>query len=130
MERSVHEEWRVPVASDPFYQQAFDKYEVSSLGGIRNRKTGRHLKGWERYGKPYRVVRFWFDHDIYCTPYIHHLVAYTFLGPPPADGFHVHHQDGDPSNNAATNLRWVEAFLNNADPLHQEKARRARHGTA
>jgi hypothetical protein len=40
---------------------------------------------------------------------VHRLVAHAFLGPPPADGgpYVVDHIDGDPSNNAASNLQWL-----------------------
>lgn len=36
---------------------------------------------------------------------VHNLVANYFLKPKPA-GYEVCHRDGDPSNNAANNLRW------------------------
>ena len=40
--------------------------------------------------------------------YVHRLVAFAFIGPPPnAHAWQVHHLDGDPSNNRLDNLRYV-----------------------
>lgn len=47
--------------------------------------------------------------------FVHRLVAYTFLGPPP--GSHhsmVNHKDFDKSNNAVNNLEWVSPAENAA----------------
>ena len=40
--------------------------------------------------------------------FVHRVVAFAFLGPPPTnDVWQVHHQDGDGSNNRLENLRYV-----------------------
>ena len=40
--------------------------------------------------------------------YVHRLVAFTFIGPPPnAYAWQVHHLDGNPSNNRLDNLEYV-----------------------
>ena len=40
--------------------------------------------------------------------YVHRLVAFAFIGPPPnSDAWQVHHLDGDPSNNRLGNLRYA-----------------------
>ena len=51
---------------------------------------------------------------------LHALVALAFLGPRP-DGFQVAHNDGDPRNNAADNLRYATPSENEMDKW--------RHGT-
>lgn len=51
---------------------------------------------------------------------VHRLVALTFLGSPPA-GCEVLHNDGDPLNNRASNLRYGTHAENAADSV--------RHGT-
>lgn len=49
--------------------------------------------------------------------FVHRLVAFAFLGPPPtAHAWPVHHLDGNPSNNRLDNLRYV---------THQENMRHA-----
>ena len=40
--------------------------------------------------------------------YVHRLVAFAFIGPPPNKlAWQVHHLDGDPSNNRLENLKYV-----------------------
>jgi hypothetical protein len=51
----------------------------------------------------------------------HRAVALAFLGNPPSAAHEVAHNDGDPRNNAPSNLRWATHADNNAD--------RERHGT-
>ena len=56
--------------------------------------------------------------------YVHRLVAFTFLGPPPDDlTWQVHHRDGDPSNNCLSNLEYVTQSQN---MLHSHESM-ARH---
>lgn len=40
------------------------------------------------------------------THTVHSLVAKAFLGERP-DGYHIHHKDGDPSNNRLDNLEYL-----------------------
>ena len=49
---------------------------------------------------------------------VHRLVALTFLGPAP-DGCEVCHNDGDPTNNALSNLRYDTRSENIKDVLRQ-----------
>ncbi|MGI9293444.1 MAG: NUMOD4 motif-containing HNH endonuclease [Pseudomonadales bacterium] len=53
-------------------------------------------------------------------PYVHILVLEAFVGPRP-DGLVACHNDGDPSNNRANNLRWDTQSANQADSI--------KHGT-
>lgn len=53
--------------------------------------------------------------------YVHHLILMAFIGPRP-DGLIGCHNDGDPTNNIPSNLRWDTHASNNADAI--------RHGTA
>lgn len=46
---------------------------------------------------------------------VHHLVALTFLGPPPTPDHIVCHKDGDKQNNRADNLYWGTKAENGQD---------------
>lgn len=109
-------------------------YEVSEFGTVRSLprvtrighgKT-RILSGREI--KPYRLKRS--GHvAINLVPkegakyirrtYAHHLVLEAFVGPRP-EGMYGCHNDGDPSNNHVSNLRWDSPSENMHD--------RVRHG--
>ena len=84
---------------------------VSSNGWVRTPKPG-HLhanplgspkRGTKTTNGTYRVHerRGGPTHSVHC------LVARAFLGPPPTSKHTVDHKDRDPSNNAASNLRWA-----------------------
>lgn len=106
-------------------------YEVSDCGrvrsvdrvvensrGVRQRLKGRILKhGHTAYGYPY--VNLCRDNSPVSRE-VHALVAAAFIGPRP-DGYQVCHNDGDPLNNQAENLRYDSAKGNQSD--------RSKHGT-
>lgn len=91
------------------------KYQASSLGRIRSLDRqigtpgtvgckfmkGRVLRpGPTNSGHLYVVL----GHGAAGTP-VHQLIARTFIGPRP-EGTEVCHNDGDPTNNRADNLRY------------------------
>lgn len=89
---------------------SFPKYNVSENGNVRlNRhplKLGKTKEGYSRCslkrgGK-------WF------TRTVHQLVAEAFIGPRP-DRHDCCHNDGNPSNNHYSNLRWDTRKNNVAD---------------
>lgn len=106
-------------------------YEASADGQIRSldRTVVRNgARPWRQAGrtlaqitvaKSYRSVNL-FRGGARTRVYVHHLIALTFIGPRPP-GLLVCHNDGDPSNNAAANLRYDTASENQFDM--------ARHGT-
>lgn len=47
--------------------------------------------------------------------YVHRLVAFAFIGPPPGDGYHVAHWSGDKVDNRVSNLRWATPSENILD---------------
>src|SRR5690554_6644093 len=102
-------------------------YEVSDSGDVRsldrldaqgNRIKGRVLRPDARPSGHLRVTlcrdsttqRFW----------VHRLVLSAFVGPRQA-GMEGCHNDGDPTNNAVSNLRWDTKTANAQD--------RRKHGT-
>lgn len=76
-----------------------DKYQASSDGHIRNKKTGRVLS--EFIGKD-GYLRTQFDGK---TRTVHRVIATAFI--PVVDGKNfVNHKDGNKQNNAVKNLEW------------------------
>jgi hypothetical protein len=116
------EEWRV-IPSAPFY-------EVSSLGRVRrsvggkSTRAGRILAATGRKKDGYgSVVLSLGGRDKAVHRLVHHLVAEAFLGLKPSGQHCVAHNDGDPRNNAAANLRWASHYENMQD------ATSTRHGS-
>lgn len=80
------------------------KYEVSSIGRIRNKKTG-HVLSNTRTGNGYLKVNLGTGPK--CTQRVNRLVAFAFLGDPPGDKVYCHHINHDPADNRVENLEWV-----------------------
>ena len=88
-------------------------YQVSNLGRVRNKNTGRVLKtdistnGYERFsqwnGKKYSV---------------HRMVAIAFLPNYNKLRIHVNHIDGNKHNNVLTNLEWCTPSENKFHSIH------------
>jgi hypothetical protein len=97
------EEWQA-IPPDP-------GYEVSSKGRVRNVRTGKLLTPWYA-GAGYLYVHLWRSG---IKTGVHRLVAFAFLGDPPSPQHEVAHNDGNPENNSASNLRWATHAENQAD---------------
>lgn len=94
-------------------------YEVSDLGRIRHKETGRLLStntperiyGYCRVGLK--------SGDGYIIRTVHRIVAETFIDNP--DGKpQVHHRNGDKTDNRVVNLEWV----NPKEHAQKDKERR------
>ena len=81
------------------------KYEASSLGRIRNRKTGkiRKLTRDNRLGYLRVCVNAGFKKNAH--PSVHRLILETFRGPAPV-GTVACHNNGQHADNRIENLRW------------------------
>jgi hypothetical protein len=97
-------------------------YQVSSLGGIRKSDSVIHykLKGADatkllrgRNLKPYMAGRYQSVRKpgTHAPMYVHLLIAEAFIGEKPP-GMLTDHIDGDRTNNAASNLRYVTPSIN------------------
>lgn len=110
-----------------------DKYEASTLGRIRNTRTG-HILPYSRNRSNYYTVALWYDGK-QCGTLAHLVVARTFLGKRP-DGYHTRHLDGDKDNLRVDNLKYGTVLENMQDsyrlgrfahpPMTQRKRRRIR----
>ncbi len=87
----------------------FENYEVSNLGKVRNKTTGRILKPTCRGG--YQIIGLCKNSKGKTTP-IHRLVALAFI-PNPENKPQVNHIDKNRSNNIVSNLEWNTALENN-----------------
>ncbi|CAL6055120.1 Conserved_hypothetical protein [Hexamita inflata] len=82
----------------------YPDYEVSNLGQVRNKTTGKILKPSDR-GKGYLSAGLYLN-KMMKKHNIHQLVSKAFLENP--DNYsEIDHCDGVKSNNAVWNLRWV-----------------------
>lgn len=86
-----------------------DKYEVSSLGNVRNKITGRLLKPG-RTNRGYLFVNLCKD-GISKFKSIHRLVAQAFL-PNPDNKPQINHKDKNRSNNNVDNLEFCTSQYN------------------
>ena len=95
------------LSSEPTQTSGIEKYwQVSSHGrccDTRSRVSWGYLKadGYSRVNLGGNLF------------YVHRLVAWAFLGPPPEKcAWQVHHRDGDRSNNHVQNLEYVTPSQN------------------
>jgi hypothetical protein len=120
----MQEQWRTVAG--------FPDYSVSNLGRVRRDAGGRGAVAG-------RVLKATTASNGYAmvgprnggktvTKTVHRFVAVAFLGPSPTDAHQVAHNDGDPLNNHAHNLRWATCAENHADKnLHGTHIRGERH---
>jgi hypothetical protein len=85
------------------------RYEVSTVGRIRNKDTGRILKPFTQ-NRGYRQIVLSGDTGTW-RPTVHRLVAEAFLGP---SDLEVNHKDLDKGNNRIENLEYVTRSQNQA----------------
>lgn len=99
----------------------FPKYQVSDQGRIKNVNSGRIFTG-TRDAFGYVHVRLINPKGTYTLRKVHRLVAETFL-PNPEGKPIIDHIDGDKTNNALSNLRWV-TYSENTKAYEASKGKR------
>lgn len=87
----------------------YDNYEVSSLGRVRNKQTGRVLKAAKKGG--YCSLKLSSKKNFF----VHQLVAQSFLENP-ENKPQVNHKDKNGFNNTVGNLEWV---TNKENSIHR-----------
>jgi len=95
-------------------------YSISTLGNVRNNKTGAILKPFYRNG--YTRVQLW-KKNKKKNYSVHRLVADAFLGNYNAKPI-VDHINTIKDDNRAINLRWATQKENMNNPLTLNKKRR------
>lgn len=86
-----------------------ETYEVSNMGDVRNKRSGRILKQKAGNGQgKYRSVSLGRG----CYKLVHRLVAELFI-PNPQQLPEVNHLDKDTCNNCVSNLEWCTRRANN-----------------
>lgn len=122
-----NEEWKVIDGFDNYY-------DVSTCGSVRSWRRGRY--GRSETPRNLRPGQKASGHWLVClmrdgesTPRtVHSLVAQTFLGPRP-DRMEVCHNDGNPSNNHLSNLRYDTHKANAQDMVsHSRSPKGVRNG--
>uniref|UniRef100_A0A6M3IVQ1 Putative homing endonuclease n=1 Tax=viral metagenome TaxID=1070528 RepID=A0A6M3IVQ1_9ZZZZ len=101
--------------------KSYNNYAVSTLGRVRNLKTGRLLKPQDsgKRGGNYLFVNL-FKNGKRRNINIHVLVAEAFLGPRPCRML-VHHIDTNRKNPVITNLEYCTVLENNRSHVLKAK---------
>lgn len=119
------EEWRDVVGYERLY-------EVSSFGGVRNARNKRPLREHpdeDGYARVYLSAPLDGGGHKVKRRGVHQLVATAFVGPKPAPGHEVNHEDGVKANNRSDNLTWMTPLENQQHATRTGlKASGERHG--
>ena len=84
------------------------RYEISSLGIVRNRETGKILK--HSYVSGYPLVRLCLHNEKF-PRFVHRLVAEYYI-PNPNNYPFINHKDENPANFSIDNLEWCTPKYN------------------
>lgn len=87
----------------------FDNYSVSTVGDVRNDKSGENLTAWRTKNGYWCVNPS--QNGITQRFYVHRLVAQAFI-PNPAEKEQVNHINGVKSDNRVENLEWCTSSEN------------------
>jgi peptide subunit release factor 1 (eRF1) len=89
--------------TEEIWKDIYGKYQVSSLGRVRNKK--KLLKTREKKGTRYIRIQL-FVNGKPTTFLVHRLVAFLFISNPD-NKQEVNHKDKNRANNVVSNLEWT-----------------------
>lgn len=92
-----------------------DKYEISNLGRIKNKKTNHIYKNTNQYGDYFTIILY--DEKHKRSTRIHREVAQAFI-PNPNNYPCVNHKDLNKQNNNVDNLEWCTYSQNSLHALN------------
>lgn len=104
----------------------FEMYEASDQGKIRNKKSGRVLKG-SVVEKGYLRVSLMKDGKV-AYRMVHQIIATVFIPNPDEKPF-VDHKNTDTADNRVENLQWSTYSENNNNPLTRKHISKSKSGS-
>jgi hypothetical protein len=106
MTQGNEEQWRTIVGAEAY--AVSDHGRVKRVAAGKSTASGRVLSQKSRLNDGYvPVVLSLGQRGKFRQTLVHTLVAEAFHGPKPTPGHCVAHNDGNPANNRADNLRWA-----------------------
>lgn len=107
------------------WKYLFGKYEVSSMGKIRNLKTKRNLKFYKANG--YERIKLRDSQNTLKSYAVSRLVAEKFVeNPNPEEKLWVDHKNRNRADNGSSNLRWVTARENSNNTVSSDRTLKKR----
>lgn len=94
----------------------FENYSISDFGRVRNDKTGKFLKPYQKENGYLQIQM----GRKTMPQYVHRLVAKAFI-PNDEEKPQVNHKNGDKTNNTISNLEWVTASENSLSHGYKER---------
>ncbi len=92
-----------------------DLYQVSNLGNITNKKTGKMLSQ-SVLSAGHRQVGLFNKNGKRKSHYVHRLVAKAWVTPGNSHEVVINHKNGNPADNRASNLEWLRQKENITQP--------------
>lgn len=107
-------EWRT-IPSAALYAASSDGQIKRTAGG---RGTAKTTLKQQSNNMGYPMVQIYYGRGMAKRRLVSRLVCEAFNGPPPPGKDQCAHNDGNPKNNSANNLRWASRRENEADKAH------------